>query len=124
MEQPRYWVVGAMYGGTDDQFDTFISEGRWALGWERSEQPAQQALLDQVRTGDRVAIKRMLGQGSPNIEVRALGVVTAIHPDDRSITVQWAVSDLRRAVPAKGCFRSIHGPFPQDDAWTRQVFQL
>jgi hypothetical protein len=29
----QYWVVGAMWDGSDDQFERFIREGYWLLGW-------------------------------------------------------------------------------------------
>ena len=67
---------------------------------------------------------RMLGQGSPNIEIRALGTVKEIDPDDKRVYIHWAVSGLQRQVPSKGRFASIHGPFPADEEWTRMVFQL
>jgi hypothetical protein len=79
---------------------------------------------DQIQPGDRIAIKRMLGQGSSNIEIRALGIVTEIDQEDKRVYVRWAVSDLKRDVPAKGCFQSIHGPFPANDEWTCLAFQL
>jgi hypothetical protein len=66
----------------------------------------------------------MLGQGSPNIQIRALGIVTEIDPEDKRVYVRWVVSDLDRQVPAHGCFQSIHGPFTEDEDWTRRVFQL
>lgn len=119
-----YWVVGAMWGGHDDQSEVFIRRGYWFLGWRDDEQPAQAMLRDQIRPGDRIAIKRMLGQGSPNIEVRALGIVKEIDQDDKRIYVHWAATGLARQVPARGCFASIHGPFTSSDDWTRDVFML
>ena len=120
----NYWIVGAMWGGHDDQSEIFIRRGYWFLGWSDEEQPMQAALRDQIQPGDRIAIKRMLGQGSPNIEIRALGTVKEIDPDDKRIYIHWAISGLQREVPSKGCFASIHGPFPAGDEWTRLVFQL
>jgi hypothetical protein len=119
-----YWVVGAMWGGQEDQSDVFVRRGYWHLGWSDDEQPAQAALRDQIRAGDRIAIKRMLGQGSKEIEIRALGVVKEIDPDDKRVYVHWAAQDIGRRVASKGCYRSIHGPFPAHEEWTRQVFQL
>ncbi len=69
----NYWVVGAMWHGHDDQSEKFIRRGYWFLGWDKGEQPAQDNRVDQMRPGDRIAIKKMLGQGSPNIAIRALG---------------------------------------------------
>ena len=121
---PNYWVVGAMWGGREDQLEVFVRRGYWFLGYDDADQPAQAARRDQIEPGDRIAIKRMLGQGSPNVEIRALGIVKEIDPEDKRVYVHWAVSDLARAVPAKGCFQSIHGPFAPDDQWTKTVFQL
>ena len=121
---PQYWIVGAMWGGHDDQSEIFIPRGYWFLGWSDKEQPAQASLRDQIKPDDRIAIKRMLGQGSPNIEIRALGTVKEIDPEDKRVYIHWAVSGLQRQVPSKGCFASIHGPFLADDEWTRLVFQL
>lgn len=120
----NYWVVGAMWGGHDDQSDVFIRRGYWFLGWNETEQPAQARLRDQIRPGDRIAIKRMLGQGSPSIEVRAIGVVKEIDPQDKRVYVDWVVSGMQRQIPARGAFASIHGPFAADDEWTRLAFQL
>jgi hypothetical protein len=121
---PKYWVVGAMWGGADDQSEVFIRRGYWYLGWSEKQQPKQTALRDQIEPGDRIAIKRMLGQGSPTIEIRALGVVKEVDPEDKRVYIHWAAKDLNREVPAKGCFASIHGPFAAEEEWTRQVFQL
>jgi hypothetical protein len=101
-----------------------IRRGYWCLGWSDIEQPAQAALRDHIRSGDRIAIKRMLGQGSSSVEIRALGTVKEIDPEDQRVHIHWAVSGLERQVPAKGCFASIHGPFAADEDWTRLVFQL
>jgi hypothetical protein len=120
----QYWVVGAMWGGHDDQSEVFIRRGYWFLGWSDERQPAQAALRDQIQPGDCVAIKRMLGQGSPKIEIRALGTVNEIDPEDKRVYIHWAISGLQWQVPFKGCFASIHGPFAADDEWTRRVFQL
>jgi hypothetical protein len=120
----QYWIVGAMWGGHDDQSEVFIRRGYWFLGWADNDQPKQANLRDQIKIGDRIAIKRMLGQGSTDVEIRALGIVKEIDPEDSRVYIHWAVSDLKRRVPSKGCFASIHGPFPPDDEWTRLVFQL
>jgi hypothetical protein len=121
---PNYWVVGAMWGGQDDQSEKFIRRGYWFLGWSDQEQPAQARLRDQIKQDDRIAIKRMLGQGSPNIEVRALGVVKEIDPDDKRVYIDWYVKGLEREVPSKGAYKSIHGPFPANDPWVKEVFQI
>ena len=113
-----------MWGGQDDVSEVFIRRGYWYLGWKDEDQPEQAALRDQIQPGDRIAIKRMLGQGSKDIEIRAIGTVKEIDPDDKRVYIHWAASGLQRKVASKGCFASIHGPFAADDDWTRLVFQL
>jgi hypothetical protein len=88
------------------------------------DEPAQNQLRDRIGEGDRIAIKKMLGRGAADIEIRALGVVTEVDPEDHRVYVRWAISNLGRTVPSRECFASIHGPFAADDEWTRLVFQL
>lgn len=120
----NYWVVGAMWGGQEDQSEKFIRRGYWFLGWSDDEQPAQANLRDQMRPGDRIAIKRMLGQWSPNIAVRARGVIKEIDEDDKRVYVDWFVKRLEREVPSKGAYKSVHGPYTQDDPWAKEVFHI
>jgi hypothetical protein len=120
----NYWVVGAMWGGQDDQSEKFIRRGYWFLGWSDDQQPAQAKLRDQMRPGDRIAIKKMLGRGASNIAVRALGVIKEIDEDDKRVYVDWFVKGLEREVPAKGAFASIHGPYLADDPWVKEVFHI
>jgi len=120
----NYWVVGAMWGGQDDQSEIFIRRGYWFLGWDDKDQPAQAKLRDQIKAGDRIAIKRMLGQGSPNIAIRALGVVKEIDDEDKRVYVDWFVKGLEREVPSRGAYKSIHGPFGEDEDWVKEVFHI
>lgn len=121
---PKYWIVGAMWEGLDDQSDVFLRRGYWFLGWDDAEQPDQAGRRDQIRPDDRIAIKRMLGQGEPNIEIRAIGIVREIDQQDNRIYVNWVLRDMNRVVPSQGCYASIHGPFPPGDAWTNEVFRI
>lgn len=120
----NYWVVGAMWGGQEDQSEKFIRRGYWFLGWSDAEQPSQAKLRDQMKPGDRIAIKRMLGQGSRSIAVRALGVIKEIDDDDKRVYVDWFVKGLEREVPSRGAYASIHGPFSEDDQWVKEVFHI
>lgn len=120
----NYWVVGAMWNGQEDQSDKFIRQGYWFLGWSDDDQPVQARRRDQMRPGDRIAIKRMLGQGSPSIAIRALGVITEIDQEDKRVYVNWLVSGLEREVPAKGAFDAIHGPYTADDPWVKEAFYV
>lgn len=123
---PNYWVVGAMWGGKEDMLEKFLRGGYWYLGYTPQESAVQNSLRDQMEIGDRLAVKKMLGQGSPLIEIRALGIIKHIDDEDgyRRVYVDWVVERLSRQVPGKGCFGSVHGPFAGSDPWTREVFCL
>jgi len=121
---PNYWVVGATWGGHDDQSDKFIRRGYWFLGWDDADQPAQTRLRDQIRPGDRIAIKKMLGRGSPNIAIQALGEVIEIDDEDNRVYINWFVTGMNREVPSRGAYASIHGPFEEEDEWVKEVFYV
>ena len=121
---PQYWVVGAVWGGHDDQAPKFIQRGHWYLGWSDEEAPDQAARRDQIRAGDRIAIKRMMGKGLNTIRITALGIVTEVDEEEQCVYVRWVADDLDRTVESRGCFKSIHGPFAADDPWTKEVFFL
>ncbi|WP_061285990.1 hypothetical protein [Leptospira interrogans] len=126
----NYWLVGASWGGQDDQSDKFLQRGYWFLGWSDIDQPAQAALRDQIKPDDRIAIKQMLGQGSKTILIRALGIVKEIDEEDKRIYVDWLIKKLNREVPSKGIkgspgvFKSIQGPYSPEDEWTRLIFHI
>lgn len=123
---PNYWLVGAMFEGHDDQFHDFIERGYWEFDWDDSDQPEMTSKRSMVQIGDRIAIKKMLGQGATEIEIRAIGEVTRISASSRVLFVKWAVPEMKRKVESKGCFASIHGPYklddPNDGYWVRTVF--
>jgi hypothetical protein len=122
-----YWVVGAMFGGNEDYLPVFLRRGYWYC-WDPRHNidiPSEvETRFPQIRTGDRIAVKRMLGRGSSEIEIRALGIVTDVDPAEWRVYVNWVVTGLARRVPIHGCAGSLHGPFQADDGWTREVFQL
>lgn len=123
---PQYWVVGAMWEGHIDKLPDFIKGGYWYLGYSPEEDAAQNQRRDKMRTGDRLAVKKMLGQGASEIEIRALGIIKHIDDEDgyRRVYVDWVAEGLARRVSSKGCYKSVHGPFEPADDWTRQVFCL
>jgi hypothetical protein len=86
-----YWVVGAMFGGTEDQLDSFIRRGYWYC-WDPQKNvsiPAEiQNRFPQVRIDDRIAVKRMSGRGATEIEIKALGIVNDVDYDEWRIYVR------------------------------------
>jgi hypothetical protein len=89
--QPQYWVVGAMLAANaaGDMYEIFVKRGYWDYGYDPDycnsgnpnhaqydkEYPGEAALRNQIKAGDRIAIKAMLGQGSKEIRIRAIGIV-------------------------------------------------
>jgi len=125
---PSYWVVGAMFGGEHDQLPLFLRDGYW-VAWRVGEKPHVDALRDSMVPDDRIAVKRLLGKGATEIEIRALGIITGVAEqldDDgrRRVFVRWVVPELQRRVAHNGCAGSIHGPYPGCDPWIKDVFQL
>ena len=122
----QYWVVGAMWNASDDKLPDFIAGGYWYLGYAREDNPQQNRKRDLMRPGDRLAVKKMLGQGASEIEIRALGIIKHVDDEDKytRVYVNWVVERLARRVPANGCMASVHGPYDLSDPWTRNVFCL
>ena len=73
----NYWVVGANWEG-DDQAAAFFSRGYWVLGWSDKDQPGMAAQRQQMKRGDRIAVKSMRGYGASTITVKALGIVKEV----------------------------------------------
>ena len=122
----NYWVVGASWGGVEHQDKKFVEESYWMLGWEKEKQPAQYEKASQIKIGDRIAIKRMKGQGQTGIRIFHIGIIKGVILDANKIfcTVLWVASDLDRNIAeSRGCFASIHGPFIQDP-WVQEIFCL
>ncbi len=122
----NYWVVGASWGGTEHQDQKFVKGGYWMLGWEEKDQPAQYALAEKMKPGDRIAIKRMKGQGKTGIKIFHIGIIQDVILETNKVicTVNWVATDLKRDISeSRGCFASIHGPFV-NDAWVQEVFCL
>ena len=117
----QYWVVGATW--EKDQYEKFIKRGCWEIGYDDVEKPGYANLRAQIKEGDRIAIKSMLGQGSPNIRIKAIGIVKDV---DKIVYIHWVIEDLNRVVPSKGSYGTIHGPFtePKDDEWIGKVFRI
>jgi hypothetical protein len=119
---PQYWLVGAAWGGRDDKYEEFIREGYWLLGWSEDERPRFAALRDLIQPGDHIAIKKR--SIKPTIEIRALGIVKRIDPEDHRVYVRWVEIDLHHRVYSRGCHSSIRKPCDPDDEWTREIFRL
>ena len=121
METPNYWLVGTNWAGVD-QTEPFVRRGYWEMGYEDDEKPLLTKRRNQIRIGDRIAIKSMDGHGATTITIKAIGIVKDIA--DHKIFIEWKLTDLNRTVPSHGAFATIHGPFSFSESWIHEVFCL
>ena len=73
-----------------------------------------------------IAIKRMKGKGQTGIRIMHIGIIKGVILDTDKVvcSVNWVATGLNRDIAeSRGCFKSIHGPYVQDD-WTNQIFSL
>ncbi len=103
-----------MFGGHDDQLDTFLKRGYWYC-WEPTPgttiPPLVKKRFLQIVCGDRIAVKKMLGKGSRYVEIRAIGIVTDVDPTEWRVYVDWLVEESSHKVPINGYTASLHGPY-------------
>ena len=96
----RFWFVGAVWDGNDDQSERFYDEGIWQNGHTDK-------FMDRVtrmQPGDRIAIKssfvRKYGLPFDNqdrhvscMRIKAIGTVTEAATDGRTVKVDWGPFD-------------------------------
>ena len=96
----QFWFVGAVWDGTDDQTERFLSEGIWQNGHDDkfSDHVAR------IKQGDRIAIKASFtmkyglpfdNQNKPVscMRIKAIGTVTEATKDGKSVKVAWQSLD-------------------------------
>lgn len=134
----NYWIVGATWGGAEDVLPIFIKRSYWycwdANKFETQEMGVGNSIKNQqerfglIMPGDRIAVKRLLGQGSSEMAILAIGMVKDVDFTEWRIYVDWILSEINgRKVPLKGCTASIHGPFmknSENELWINQIFCL
>ena len=92
----RFWFVGSLWSGTDDQTERFLNEGIWQNGYDDkfSEHVAR------IKPGDRIAIKatfvKKYGLPFENYDkpvscmrIKAVGTVTEATKDGKTVKVDW-----------------------------------
>jgi 5-methylcytosine-specific restriction enzyme B len=99
----RFWFVGAVWSGTDDQTERFMSEGIWQNGYDDK----FAAHVARMRPGDRIAIKAAfvqkyklpfdnLGKPVSCMRIKAIGTVTTNVGDGKTVKVDWERLDPPR----------------------------
>lgn len=126
MKAINYWVVGATFG-KKDMYKEFIENNFWYMGWEHYQSDTHKIdqffnRIGKIKENDRIAIKRLKGQGQKDIKIMAIGIVKKVVKE--VIFVDWLVTEVDREVPINGCVGTIYGPFSFDDSWTNKVFSI
>lgn len=92
----RFWFVGALWKGTEDQTERFVTEGIWQNGYRDKFTEHVQLM----KPGDRIAIKASFVQkyGLPFenhekpvscMRIKAIGTIREATKDGRSVKVDW-----------------------------------
>ena len=119
------WFVGARtrWGGTDDQTERYLRQGIWENGYE----DRFLDLVDEVQTGDRIALKSFFTQknkpGLPfddrgehvsGMLIKAIGIVTANIRNGRYLKVDWTRVSPPREWYFSTYMQTIHAVMPGD----------
>ena len=121
MNSLNYLLVGANWAG-DDKKEDFFRRGSWEMGYGDDEKPVFTKRRNQIKIGDRIALKSMDGYGATTITIKAIGVVKDI--SDKIIYIDWKLADLNRTVQSHGALGTIHGPYPFSDNRIQEIFCL
>ena len=92
----RFWFVGAVWDGNDDQTERFCNEGIWQLGYRDKFREH----VARMQPGDLIAIKasfvKKYGLPFENLEkhvscmrIKASGTITQATTDGRTVRVDW-----------------------------------
>ena len=131
MANHNYWLVGATWQEDDftgDKYSDFTQNGIWMLGYKKQHKPQLYALAQQIKIGDRIAIKHNQGPPSEPIDILNTGIVTGVinNIDRVTYVVKWFNTQISN-IESRGCFRSVNGPFQKNDQyrdWLNQIFSL
>src|SRR5690606_25719432 len=97
-----------------DDLQNFIQGGYWEFMCSDTAMSGlpHVALRNQMKCGDRIAIKKMLGYGATKMHILALGILRGTpDPHTGRVGVNWKIDGLARPVPLGGCVPAINGPY-------------
>jgi hypothetical protein len=120
---PKYWIAGAMVSN-QNMVETFIKHNFWF-----GDKETAQDKIARIKKGDRMAIKKMLGQGASKVAIKAIGIVEEIGNYNalqfRIVYVNWVdFRDEDRKVPFSGFGGTIHGPYDGSEPIIQEIFTL
>ncbi|ACL33112.1 hypothetical protein [Glaesserella parasuis] len=154
----NYWLVGATWGGEEETLDSFIEKGYWYCWDSKDYKPnpegfsggnsiiRQQNSFRKIKKGDRIAVKRLQGQGSKMMDILAIGIArTDADENEWRVYIDWIaispnllekdefkkldklpniVFPSTREIEIGECRASIHGPYKLEEnkEWIPKVF--
>lgn len=154
----NYWLVGATLGGEEETLDSFIEKGYWYCWDPKDYRPnpedfsggnsiiRQQNSFRKIKKGDRIAVKRLQGQGSKMMDILAIGIArTDADENEWRVYIDWIaispnllekdefkklnklpniVFPSTREIEIGECRASIHGPYKLEEnkEWIPKVF--
>jgi len=126
--QTQYWVVGSTLIGASAK-KTFVDRGYWQLG-TNSKVRADTLYMErfnQIRVGDRIALKSLAGKGTALIKIHAIGIVKDVAVDERRVYIDWVRTELNRHLALNGCMDAISTPYDlggKDKDWINDMFRI
>ncbi len=117
----NYWIVGATWD-KENLAETFYRRGYWEMGYKDTEKPIYASRRNKIKTGDRIAVKTRDGKAAKTICIKAIGTVKDVN--NGRVYIEWILKGLKRHVPSKNCFGTIHGPYSSENPWIWQAFCL
>ncbi|MHB9148246.1 MAG: hypothetical protein ACYC2U_07740 [Candidatus Amoebophilus sp.] len=92
-------------------YNNYVTDGYWKLNMDGLKDDRILNRFQQMRTGDRIALKSNMGKDNGGIKIKAIGIVTDINQTERRIAVNWILKDMDRVIPVNGCLARLHGPY-------------
>jgi 5-methylcytosine-specific restriction protein B len=98
----NYYFVGAVWNGNEDKTAEFIKHGYWEMGWSIQDKPKLAEQINQVKLGERIAIKAAtvqknnlpfngtpVGKAVSKMTIKAVGEVVSNPQNGKRLEVAW-----------------------------------
>ena len=120
----NHWLVGAREDGNVDRTAEFVEGGFWkSFVPEDKKLDSERKLWSEAEPGDRIGIKRRLGNAGDGIKVTTTGTITSIDRDAKRLSVDWTEAEMENVVESRGCMATVCGPYGERErAWLAECF--
>lgn len=121
---PQYWVLGASWEKNQQKKDILISRGYWYLGCSQKEKDLIVENHNQIRVGDKIAVKDTSSSDLQNGKIKAIGIVKEIDEHHKTICIDWILEEVKRENFGQGSINSLEGPFFEKEDWVIELLDL